>query len=176
VRLFVALPLPEKIRAALVDFTHQCGAQPALRWTPAQQLHITLHFLDEVADERLNEVIKALNGIAAPEFHVDLERIDMLGRANILVAAARLAPPLAALAEIVRSRTAEFTDGVVETAREFHPHVTLARARRGESVPKLRSLPPLPSLEFSADCFRLYRSELSKDGAVHAVVHEWKIG
>lgn len=73
-------------------------------------------------------------------------------------------------------RMAEFTDGAAETFREFRPHVTLARARRGESVPKIKSLPSFPALEFRAECFRLYRSELNKDGAVHSVVGEWKLG
>jgi RNA 2',3'-cyclic 3'-phosphodiesterase len=175
-RLFVAIPLPVPIRENLAHWVRKCGAQPTLRWTPAEQLHITLHFLGEVAEERVSGVMKALDKVHAAAFSVALDRVELLGRGSILAAAMQLNPEIAALAESVRARMAEFTDGVAETFREFRPHVTLARARRGKTAPKLKTLPAFPMLEFRAECFRLYRSELRKEGAAHMVVGEWRLG
>jgi RNA 2',3'-cyclic 3'-phosphodiesterase len=174
-RLFVALPLPRQTPSALAAWARKCGPQPALRWTPQEQLHITLHFLGEVADERVPAAVDALNGVAARSFEVVLDRLDVLGRTGILAVTAKLTPLLSALEVDVRSRIFAFGENQ-QAGREFHPHVTLARARRGESVPKLRSLPPLPELRFAASCFRLYRSELSSQSAVHTVVREWSLG
>jgi RNA 2',3'-cyclic 3'-phosphodiesterase len=173
-RLFVALPLPDKTRAALASWMERCGAQPGLRWTPRDQLHITLHFLGEVLEERASAVADALDATNAPEFRVALDRVEVLGRAGVLVALATQSLPFDALAQAVRSRLSGFS-GKSESDRAFRPHVTLARARRSAAVPKAHLLPPLPKLEFPATCFRLYRSELKNDGAVHTVMREWRL-
>jgi 2'-5' RNA ligase len=173
-RLFVALPLPAEIRSALLRWTKSCGAQPGLRWTSEDQLHITLHFLGEVAEGNLDAVLNALESVAAPVFPVAIDRVEVLGRAGVLVASARPAPPFAALAQAVRSRLSAFSEKP-EAVRAFHPHVTLARARHGGPAPKPRMLPPLPELKFTAACFRLVRSELRSEGAAHTAIREWKL-
>src|SRR5579863_3541796 len=175
-RLFTALPLPVDTRQALIAWTERCGLQPALRWTPHEQLYITLHFLGEVADERAPNVAEALDLIRARGFDVTLERLEVLGRDSVLAAAAIPTTSLSALEVDVRSRVNGFANNGPETIREFRPHVTLARARRGELVPKLKTLPPPPRLEFAAACFRLYCSELRPRGATHTVLQEWRLG
>jgi RNA 2',3'-cyclic 3'-phosphodiesterase len=174
VRLFVALPLPDETRAAVSGWARSCGAQPGLRWTPEEQLHITLHFLGEVADARASDVVQALDGIRARAFEVELERTEVLGRAGVLAAAAKLTPALAALEVEVRTRMSEFAEKA-DGGREFRPHVTLGRTRRGAAAPTVKTLPAFPKLEFRAECFRLYRSELRQDGAVHTMVREWRL-
>jgi RNA 2',3'-cyclic 3'-phosphodiesterase len=175
-RLFVALPLPAETRDALAGWMSRCGAQPGLRWTPVEQLHITLHFLGEVAESRLDSIMQALDGIAARRFRVTFEGVESLGRGGVLAVSATATPPFLALVEAVRSRLAPFTDGGPGADRAFHPHITVARARRGAAVPKPRSLPPLPALEFLATGFRLYRSDLRPEGALHTVIRDWTLG
>jgi RNA 2',3'-cyclic 3'-phosphodiesterase len=173
-RLFVAVPLPDSTRAALAKWAKGCGSQPGLRWTPAEQLHITLQFLGEVAEERVGPVVGALDGIAVPAFAVAFERLEALGRAGVLAVAAKPTPALTRLAGEVRLRLASFAEDPEE--REFRPHLTVARARRGASVPKLQLFPPLPALEFTSTCFRLYRSQTRPEGAVYTVIREWPLG
>ena len=172
-RLFVAVPLPDSTRAALAMWSQGCGPLPALRWTPPEQLHITLQFLGEVADDRVHRVAEALDGIALAAFTVVLERLEVLRRAGVLAVAARPAPEMSSLAGEVRARLASFIEDPEE--REFRPHVTLARARRGASVPNPRTFPPLPPLEFTPGCFRLYRSQTRPEGAVYTVMREWPL-
>jgi RNA 2',3'-cyclic 3'-phosphodiesterase len=173
-RLFVALPLPARTRAALATWAQSCAPHPNLRWTRPEQLHFTLHFLGEVAKDRVSAIIHALDGIARPAFPIELHKIEALGRAGVLAAAAKLTPPFAALEVEVRTRLSVFGENR-DAHREFRPHITLARSRRGANVPKPHSLPPLPELTFAADCFRLYRSELQRNGAEHTVLREWKL-
>ena len=177
-RLFVALPVPAETRRAFRAWMQKCGPQPALRWTHEDQLHITLLFLGEVEDARVGLLSATLDSAHPRPFHlhpleIEFDRVEVLGRAGVLAAAAKRTPPLAALEIEVRSRLTAFSEK--QESREFHPHVTLARARRGESVPSPKLLPPLPKLVFPATCFRLYRSELRPEGAVHAVLREWNL-
>jgi RNA 2',3'-cyclic 3'-phosphodiesterase len=173
-RLFIALPLPAQTRTALAAWAESCGPRPNLRWTHPEQLHFTLHFLGEVEEDRVNAVIAALDGIARPAFPIEFDKLEAMGHAGVLAAAAKLTPPFAALEVEVRTRVSAFGENR-DAHREFRPHVTLARSRRGATVPKPRSLPPLPELKFAADCFRLYRSELQQNGAEHTMLHEWKL-
>ena len=53
--------------------------------------------------------------------------------------------------------------------RHFHPHVTVARSRRGEA-PEQRVLPATPSASFRPREMVLYRSWLSPEGASYEAV------
>lgn len=53
--------------------------------------------------------------------------------------------------------------------RRFHPHVTVARLRRGEAPAQL-ALPPTPSASFSPHELVLYRSWLAPEGASYEAV------
>lgn len=59
--------------------------------------------------------------------------------------------------------------------RRFHPHVTVARLRRGEA-PQQRALPPTPSASFRPRELVLYRSWLSPEGASYEAVTAHPIG
>lgn len=174
-RLFVALPLSNDLRAALVEWMKHCGEQSCVRWTRPEQLHITLQFLGEIAEQRLHSLIDALSGISASQFEVRIAGPEALGHGAILAAAVEPASPVASLAQAIRRNLAPFVPSVHDSDRGFRSHITLGRARRGDSVPKPQHLPPLPALIDRATCFRLYRSELRPEGAVHAVIREWPL-
>jgi 2'-5' RNA ligase len=53
--------------------------------------------------------------------------------------------------------------------RRFHPHITVARMRRG-GTPAQRALAPTPSLSFTPRELVLYRSWLSPDGAGYEAI------
>jgi 2'-5' RNA ligase len=59
--------------------------------------------------------------------------------------------------------------------RSFHPHVTVARLRRG-AAPKQRLLPPTPSASFTPHEIVLYRSWLSPQGASYEAVASQALG
>jgi RNA 2',3'-cyclic 3'-phosphodiesterase len=120
-RLFVALPLPSGVLAALADWARLCGVQPGLRWTPREQLHITLLFLGEVAEVKLDAVVAALSAIALPGFEVNLRRVETLGRNGILAAEAEPSVPFTALADAIQANLTGFVANKTETHREFHP-------------------------------------------------------
>src|SRR5258708_28672284 len=66
-RLFVALAIPEDIREKLAALLGELrGSDPAPRWIPPQNLHVTLKFIGEVALERTTAICEAL-----AEIHID---------------------------------------------------------------------------------------------------------
>src|SRR5580704_16554134 len=60
-RLFVALEIPDDVRAALREFVQPLRAKwPRVRWSRPEGQHVTLKFLGEVGEERLEAIVSVL--------------------------------------------------------------------------------------------------------------------
>ena len=176
-RLFVALNLPEKLRAGLVVWGREELGDPALRVVPPESLHVTLAFLGyrpEREIERLGEIVA---GLKAPAPSVELD--DPVARPS------RSCPRLFALpadSPGAVALQAELQEKLVgerfykPEKRPFWPHVTVARVKsegRGSKRPQQvhrqpRGLPK--ALSQLTGCVRvtLYRSVLQPQGARYA--------
>jgi RNA 2',3'-cyclic 3'-phosphodiesterase len=173
-RLFIALELPDPLRAGLVAWAREELTDPALRVVAPESLHITLAFLGyrpEKEIERLGEIVR---GIEAPTPTIELR--------NPVARPERRRPRLFALpAESAGAveLQAELEGKLVAARlysserRPFWPHVTVARVRperRGSKRPMRVSNPlgKLPQALLQATkCVRLtlYRSKLQPQGA-----------
>jgi 2'-5' RNA ligase len=167
-RLFAAADLPVGVRESLVTWAHQAvGDDRALRLVSPHALHVTLCFLGwrEAGDaERLSELVLAC---AAPARELGVGRVLWLapGRPHVLtVGLDDTRGELSALQGRVQDALVAGA-GYMPEGRDFLPHVTVARVRRGER-PLRRGLPPLPTLEpFACPSLTLYRSQLGPGGA-----------
>ncbi|MFN8722981.1 MAG: RNA 2',3'-cyclic phosphodiesterase [Rhodospirillales bacterium] len=136
IRAFVALDLPPAVKATLADL--QAGVAGA-RWTDPADLHLTLRFVGEVPEDRLEEVHLALDEIRAPAFDLTLEGVGQFGqgaRSRLLWAGVAASPALAHLQAKVES--AVVRAGEPAETRRFTPHVTLARLDRQAHPDRLR--------------------------------------
>ncbi len=171
-RLFVALDIPEDVRTAL----KQCASQlskicRAARWVRLEGAHLTLKFIGEVPAERAEAIQLALaeiHGIAPVEIHfAGVGFFPESRRPRVLWAGVEGGPALAKLAAAVDECLA--TLGVSREAREFRPHVTLARLNSPKGLEPLReAAAKLGSPEFgrtTAREFCLYQSVLRPTGA-----------
>lgn len=138
-RLFVAVVPPVESIARAVEAVRRAGQQ-GLRWTPVENLHITVKFMGEVADAQVSGLCSALKGaeLSGPiELRVaGITGFPGPGRPRILAAA--LTDDKAAMKSL-----AERVDRVCHglgfplEARAFNPHITLARS--GRRVMKLNA-------------------------------------
>lgn len=112
------------------------GSASTLRWTDAQERHITLTFLGEVAGEVLPELVARLE--RAVGRHADLTlsvrgagAFPKRSRATVLWAGVTTdLPAIAALADSVAAAARRAGAPSPDEGRKFRPHVTLARSRR----------------------------------------------
>jgi 2'-5' RNA ligase len=168
-RVFVAIPVPEEVGAALEDLQADL---PLGRLADPETFHVTLAFLGEEPDARVEAAHEALTGLAAAPFTLRLDGLGSFGGREMQVLFAAVAPsePLAALHRKVRSLL--HGAGIMPDRRRFRPHVTLARFRPGEGGdPALARFlarhAGFGSAPFPAAEVVLYRSHLTKGGAVH---------
>lgn len=179
-RTFVALGLPEPVQEALERLQEFL---PAKRLAVPETFHLTLAFLDTQPEAVIADVEEALSGIQADPVELTLRGVDLtsFGRRGVVWVRAVPDPALTDLRGKVRRAV---TDAGVNLDRErFRPHVTLARtgARNdGDWRPGVADFLARNrafSLEpFTVSGFRLYRSTLSRTGAVYDVLSDYPLG
>lgn len=130
VRLFVALELPDELRAGIAAWGRGSLGDPALRPVAEESLHITLAFLgsrDEEQIEPIAAVVRA-SGAAAPQIVLGRpEPRPLRGRAKVYALPVASEGTKALQAGLVSNLTEA---GLYEAEeRPFWPHVTVARVR-----------------------------------------------
>lgn len=190
VRTFVGIPLPEQFSTALVDSCARIAeADPSWRgekWVAKDNLHVTLRFIGNVAEDRIAELAHAIageTGAMASEFALPLsglKAVTSLRRARMLWATF-LDPTgqCAALAAGIERASLPF--GGEPDTRAFTPHVTLVRARTPHALSEdafeagEHALSQAPDV-MSVAQVRLFSSTLKPDGPVYEVLRSYPLG
>lgn len=179
-RAFVAIPVPEDIRERLEDLQSDLSVG---RPTDPETFHITLAFLGEEPDERVEAAHEALLDLHARSFPLRFDGLGTFGGAapKTLFAAVAPSEPLATLHRKVRSLL--HGAGIMPDRARFRPHVTLARFGPGAGSGDAASLGRFLQrhLAFGTGPFParqvvLYRSILTRDGAIHDPLAEYPLG
>lgn len=170
-RLFLAIDLDEPGRtrlgalAASLRTRLERGGGPRVTWVAPDRMHVTLHFLGEVEEERAESIVAAMAPpIAVSTFTLTIDRLGAFpgrGRPRVLWAGGPAAPAIGEVHRLMGARMAAC--GCVLDERPFSPHVTLGRVREARG-----SLPALPRIEppiqVAVARVTLYESQLSSDG------------
>jgi len=172
VRLFVALDIPEDVRASLAQlrerFEKFCRSA---RWVRLEGAHITLKFIGETPLEQTDRVRAALELLRArPPFALRFAGLGFFPderRPRVFWAGMEGGAPLADLAAAIETSLAAL--GVPREKREFRPHLTLARFDSAKRLDPLRAaVAGFAAEEFgraTVSEFHLYQSILKRSGA-----------
>lgn len=178
-RLFVAVDLPAELREEVAGMMD--GVRGA-RWVNAKQLHITLRFLGDTAEEELPRLCARLATVVHQAF-----RLRLCG-AGVFPApreARRDKPPRVLwlgiqpteeLASLKLSVDAALSADPTES--QFSPHLTLARfsARPDQTLSNLlQKHEGYASAYWWVRDFHLYQSTLRREGAVHTRVASYPL-
>ena len=184
-RLFVALDLPQDVRAGLVDWQRTALADPALRVVRPEALHMTLVFLGYQAAKDVKAIAKAAFDVNAHAPAVELagEPVGVpRGKRPRLIALAANSAETEALQKRIEERLVEAGFYQPEK-RPFWPHLTVARVKseapRSRKPALIRTDPhPLPEHMFRF--FRptrlvLFKSHLRRSGAEYEAMAELEL-
>lgn len=142
-RCFYALALPPQmsrtLSAVIADLRRLDDG--AVRWTPPQNLHLTLCFLGELNDQEFREAKALLQDLSfGPPMRLKLGEANgfpSLRKPSVLVLSAEGAgeEEHGKLSDM-RQKTEGFARriGLEPESRPFRPHITLGRVRRDRSI------------------------------------------
>ncbi len=176
-RLFVALPLPDSVKRSLDPLAHGLGD---LRWLSPEQQHLTLRFIGELDNGRLEDVAEALALVEGTPFELGLEGLGHFpprGEPQVLWVGVGKSPELARLKRRIDRALAAI--GLPPESRKFTPHVTLGRTRGPLSRERLATWLMRHSLyrseRFPVSGFHLYSSRLKPEGAQHLLEASYEL-
>ncbi len=169
-RMFVALVPPAGAVEHLDEFLAVRREAAPFRWTLPEQLHVTLAFLAEVPDRRLDDLVERL-GRAARRRTPVTTRIAGGGafpdpaRAKVLWTGLDLDE--GGRTELARAatgaRAAAAKAGIAVDGQRFRPHLTIARTGRPQQVSSwVRLLDSYAGPAWSTDTVSLIASHLGE--------------
>jgi RNA 2',3'-cyclic 3'-phosphodiesterase len=181
IRAFVAVNIPEPIRAALAEAQVRLRAVPAdVSWTAPHNIHVTLKFLGEIGESGAARVGRALEAAAAARvpFAVAVGGFGLFpgkGPPRVLWAGAlEGAEALISLQASVERALAALA--FPREGRRFTPHLTLGRLRSprnaGELAKRVADLGSNPLGTFTVDHIDLMGSQLNPKGSIYTVLQE----
>ncbi|RQW89479.1 MAG: RNA 2',3'-cyclic phosphodiesterase [Geobacter sp.] len=167
-RLFVAIDLPEEIKAAVLSL--QCPIRGA-KWVTEEQLHLTLRFIGDADDDLLNEIATSLSGVMAGPFSLVLMGVGYFPpkrNPKVLWVGVGRSDALLNLQNDIEKVL--LRNGLEPETRPFSPHITLARLKEtlpAQLTPFLQKNNRFATPFFSVTGFTLYSSRLAAQGAIH---------
>ena len=183
-RVFVAINLPEEVKRELFNYSEKWLELPA-KWTPKDNLHITLEFLGALTDEEVGEVCVAVKEVA--ERHNSFS----LNLNKILYGPPKKMPPKMVwaegdkseeLSELREDLEKSLTESVrfVPENRTFAPHITLARISAMEfRVIEPEERPEINEsidLMFTVESIEVMESVLKRGGPVYTILESHTLG
>lgn len=184
-RLFIAIELNEQTRTELANIQgklKQSGADA--KWVEPQNIHLTLKFLGDVEENKIQYIKDALNAIAGriKIFSISLSEIGCFPNMNsprvIWAGVKKGAIESAKLASDIEEKLSEL--GFAKENRPFSAHLTLGRMRSPKGKQKLKEITEALNKTGGAinrassviDRIILFQSTLTPAGAIYTNLYE----
>jgi 2'-5' RNA ligase len=169
-RIFLGLILPEDVISHLKKYYDH---SLPVRWTRPENLHVTLNFLGDVAEERLADAYKICESVCVrhPKFRLTFEKA--VSRRYMVWATLKKSGELE---KLHNELAAEFMRMGLEQnpGRNFRPHVNLARARGQDDIVSFRP-EELSHINFLVSHVAVFESILKPEGPTYISLDSFEL-
>ena len=172
-RLFISIEIPESIKNKIKYIQQDLKKEP-VNLTNLNQIHITLKFLGEVPETKIDEIIKALSKIKFNKFDISVKRIGFFPSENFIRVVwigsvseeqNRLAKKINKALSVLGFKQEKFTG-----------HITLARVYKKINIKEIKEKHKKLNLgKFTVDEFYLMQSTLKKPRAIHKKLKKFNL-
>lgn len=179
-RLFIAIDIDDDVRKAVAELQQELKSRlknrSGLKWVEPRVMHLTLKFLGEVEEDKVDEINAAIEMVCSGKkaFDLSFSTVGTFGRpAKVLwLGSEKQSDELVKLVEDVEQILAEL--GFEKENRSFSAHLTLARVKDSGVDRNLRQVlkgytrVSIPRITADAVC--LYKSQLTQGGPVYTLL------
>ncbi len=179
-RVFIALKIPEYIRKEIVSFRNKAYPNNHnFMWEPINKLHITLKFIGDVENKKLDKIIDSLGFISNYKtLNCSLEKFGFFYRnkePKILWLGVKIDPVLNEIVENINIALERLS--VKKDERAYKPHITLLRIKQKVQNNFIESFKNynIPEVNFHADEIAVVESKLLPHGSKYKDIKNLKL-
>jgi 2'-5' RNA ligase len=180
-RLFVAIELSDAIRGTLAQAqAHLKYAGADVKWVSEKSIHLTLKFLGEVPEEKLETIKNILDeiGKSTKSFEISLKDIGAFPKIDyprvVWVGLDKGAQESKTLAEKIDEELSKV--GFTRDSRPFAAHLTIGRVRSSKNKEALKDKITHYTLHIThpetVTHLTLFKSALTPSGPIYTKLHE----
>ncbi|MCP6718784.1 MAG: RNA 2',3'-cyclic phosphodiesterase [Patescibacteria group bacterium] len=185
-RIFIAINLPEKIKAKMIDFQSKWPELP-VKWVKRNNLHITLIFLGNIPEKEIPEILEITDEITQKynPFSINLNKIVYAPPKKIppkmVWVAGEKSEELERLYKDLENSlfVSPFKESLKPQSRPYSPHVTLGRINQWEFKriePEERpEIKEEVYLKFEVNSIEIMESRLRKTGAEYTILKSYSL-
>ncbi len=176
-RLFIAIELDKEVKNYLYNLQQDLKKIPAkIKWTDKKGLHLTLKFLGEVDDEKLEKIKDNLSRIEYEKFSLMIDKLGVFpseNNARVIWVGIVFDKNVLELQKIIDANLLSLFPG----DERFHSHITLGRIKFIQDKSKFKEFlkTNVEHKQFDVNEFKLMKSELSKEGARYSDVEVYRL-
>lgn len=165
-RLFFALWPDDEVRQSLALINNKLASQHSGKSMRPENLHLTLAFLGNVAENSLECLVPMANAIEFKRFDLKLDHLELFSRAKIIWAGLENEPlELINLAKELHKGVLRC--GIDLDTRAFKPHLTLIRKAKRLDKQTIKTV------NWSVNDFCLVSSVSKQDAVEYKVMYRW---
>ena len=174
-RLFIGIPLPSFFVNTLTEVQSANLHINKIRWTPSQNLHVTLYFLGNTITSEIAGVIHQLEGVArkmAP-FELVFHQYQLAPKRRPYMIWATFQPN-ASFVQLAKAIDAVFN--VERNLKDPRAHITLARFKYLQNPSRLVLPSGANTPEIAVSQMILWASVLKPEGPIYTSLHAFDLG
>jgi len=175
-RTFISIELSENVKKEIEKIQEKLPEFKGKK-TELENLHLTLKFLGEIDDWKIEEVKKRLKTFSSSPpthpFETGLDKIGVFSEEYIRIVWVHLTN-----CEELQKEIDKVLDGLFEPEKRFMGHITIARVKNVEDKEKfledLKGI-EIKNVKFKIDKFYLKESKLFPEGPRYFVIGEYDL-
>lgn len=181
IRLFIAIHLPDTVMDYLTGVIENLKPlDPNIKWVHPANLHLTLKFLGETPDDKLEEIRQHLSLIHQQDIKLSFKGLgcfpNIVNPKVLWIGLSGDIPALVKLSRDVDKKMAKC--GFKKEKRPFAPHITLARIKNNISEELKREILNQTKIEyddFICKRFSLIESQLTPKGSIYTDIEQYPL-
>lgn len=175
-RCFIAITFPEEVVKEVARIQEVLSkAKFTGKMTELENLHLTLKFLGEVSEEKINEVKEKLKEVSFNEFEVYLSHAGVFSfRKNPRIVWIKVNGK--SLFDLQKKVDEKMSEIGFKKEERFMSHLTIARVKYAKDRKEFKNYAEnlgVKRVKFKIQGFKLLRSELESTGPVYSEMEEY---
>lgn len=176
-RVFIALELTNEIVNEILKIQNLVKEKNFFegKFTEKENIHLTLKFLGEINEKKVEEVKRRISEIKEKKFFVELGEVGVFSEKFIRIVWVKLEGE--GVFKLQREIDDKLKD-LFEKENRFMSHITIARVKnvkdKKEFTKFLRGIHPMKE-KFTVEEFSLKNSELTEKGPIYTDIERFKL-